>query len=846
MAVLVALAAPVLAAEPALLQAYKAPTPKLDGALEDPCWAWASTAFPFLVPAMNSPAVEETRLMLSFDDHRLYAGFECACRDSQKLRVGDGDPTLNDHVEFIVTWTGAPGGSVVVDAAGRLECSEGLQEVQAAVGRGPDSYLVEIAIPRPPATRELAFVATRYSETTGEVSTWGTERVKARARLSAEPGPAVQIKHMARRPRGDDAMEITAINPCDSYSPLRCRIALESEGPAVPHLVRLGAGQTITTKIHYTEAMVRRGGLQLVFDQPQGQEVYLRSPAFRLPPGRAPLERRIDVIPHPQRVTIDREGPPFVLDRRCCIIVGRRRNRIERQAAELLQEEIRRICGLELRIRRATYFLRDRSIVVATDRTTLLAKRLAQRFLLDWAELEAPDQTYLLGIDQEIVGVAGLNDVGTLYGAHTLAQILASSPHDEGKVWLPQLKIRDYPSLALRGHLWRTNRPELPALYPALSRFKVNLLTGISERHITQARMHGIYNAALGLPEARALGVAEEPATVRLTPPDTMARPLMRALLLPVALEEAYVQPPPQPTEEELEEMRKQQELEERLKALAESRRRRGSRWGHAWEPVPVREPEEVEPLRMGWVRGDPAALKDVAPAAAARQDVVGICGGLDAGPSLLPPSWAQVVAAAEYGWSPRTPPPEHFRETFAQFFYGSAEVGEARDLLERAVACLPRQTDLGSLLSDIRPVPGAPRDDLPQLVAEACRKAQKATRNAELAQLLVQAGPRVLVAATNVAAARRVRQLYAEARELEEKQERGQVAQRLEAISQCLADGRAQAAKHLGAEAESSPTVELYSRAAAAAKRLAGQVAGGAPLPSPARFWPLLRGGAP
>jgi hypothetical protein len=251
----------------------------------------------------------------------------------------------------------------------------------------------------------------------------------------------------------------------------------------------------------------------------------------------------------------------------------------------------------------------------------------------------------------------------------------------------------------------------------------------------------------------------------------------------------------------------------------------------------------------MVWVRADPWSLSDAAREATQRRDLVGLCGEPRDG-GLLPPSWADVVAASEYGWSRAGPSPEDYVAGFYRSFYGSAEVGQARDLLERAVACLPRRTALAELFADaVRPAPGAPRADLASLVEQASAKAATATRNKELAALLAQSGNRVLAAARNVTTARRVRELYAEAARREKDGRRADVAQCLSEMAACLTEGGAALAALLGPEAAAPAEpgtradARLYGAAAAAARKLSEDCARGASLPEPGRFWRTLAG---
>ena len=224
---------------------------------------------------------------------------------------------------------------------------------------------------------------------------------------------------------------------------------------------------------------------------------------------------------------------------------------------------------------------------------------------------------------------------------------------------------------------------------------------------------------------------------------------------------------------------------------------------------------------------------------------MVGLCGELrDDG--LLPPSWARVAAAAEYGWSPKRPAPGQYLAAFYEHFYGSVQAGQARRLLERAVASLPRDPSLAALLDPARPAPRAPRPDIAALVQAAKTKAETAKRNQQLARLLANSGNRVLAAAANVATALRLRKLHAEAIELDRKGQYADAAVRLTDMGVALGTGADQALKLLGRGAAESADVRLYRSAAAAVARLIRQYAETRKLPERERFWRVLRGGKP
>ena len=874
------------AAEAPLVRVYPGAAPTIDGALDDPCWSTATAASPFVLTQEHVLPVEQTRLLLSCGPDRLYAAFQCEAPDPEKVFVGDGDPTLNDRVELTLLWRGGERVTILVDAAGHVRCSDGLQDVKAAVGRMPRAYTVELSIPHPPKATDIQFIARRSNEVTGEQSEWGSTEAMAVAELAPLQGPIVKVGHLRRLFRPKDDVKLEVANPTPAYQTVRCAAAGRDTS-----LVRLDARQTLPVRLSFEAREVRESGLQLVVDDPQGQPVYLRSPSVRTPPGRPPAHKQLNVIPHPRHVRLLRTQEPFLLDARCRIIVGQRDNEVEARAAGLLQREIQEICGLDIPVQRGEYFLSYPCIVVGTRRTTLLAARVEEAFDIKLPSehetrgdakqpttpstpigeppseeppekprvsagaqdhFRAPEQAYILGVGSDLIGVAALHDTGTLYGVQTLIQILASAQQDQAQLIVPAMRVRDWPALPLRGWLWSGSRPDITFMFPAFLRFKLNVVSEVPGADLASARANGVYLARLQLPPSQLIAVNRPPAQLFLTPSDDMPRSLRHSLRLPITVEEGTVKPPkaaPESGEAEPETPKKagpRGRSSERLHSSSGGRGI-GSRTSQGAERLsPPEEFEKPKAVTLAWVHGDPWALSDAAREATGRDDIVGLCGGLGVRSTLLPPSWAEIVAAAAYGWSPEGAVPDITGEAFCRTFFGSAEVAEARDLLERAVASLPRRVAIADLMDPTRPAPAPPRPDIPNLVRLAKEKAGTARRSRQVAAVLAQSADRILVASNNVVALLRARDLYGQAAQLDRGGRRPDAAARIDDLAKCLTDARARIITVLGEPAARSDDARLLAAAAVTARQIARQMADGAALPEADPFWRRLKGQTP
>ena len=812
--------APAEPPPPPAVRVYKAEAPPtIDARLGDACWKNAISVHPFVTHPDGLLPAQGTRLTLSYDEGHLYAALRCACPDPELLRVGDGDPTLNDRVALTVQWPGSDDQSVVVDATGRVKATRGLGKVEAAAQRISKAYVVELAVPRRPGSRGCRLVARRYNEVIGEISGWGNGDRKAEATLARKAGPVVKLDSVPRYPSSGSPLKLVVSNPTEWYAPVRCRVTRAELGTSMPHVVRLNAGQSVAVAVQYNEADVAVRGLEIVVDEPSGRMVYVRPPRVRAPVGKAPGLREVDVIPYPRSVVVDPERAPFVVTARCRIYTGGARNEAERRAAQLIQAKLKALTGLELAIRRAGLFYPSSpSIIIATRRTTSLATRTEEKTGLK-APQQCAYQSYAITVSPSRITLVANEDLGTLYGAHTLAQLLGGGLLDAGKLAVPWARVSDWPAYHLRGCLWRGPRPDPAALYPALMQFRVNLLTHTPGARADLAAANGVFLARLTVPPVGPRGEEPQPAFLRTTPSETMPRKLRRSLRLPITVLGTGARPSDQPVFGEVE---------------------AGPRVVEEQRTVMVR--DEAQPVSVAWVRASLWRLLHTGRQGAGRSGVVGLCVELPDDP-LLPPSWARVAAAAEYGWTPEKPWPGQYLDAFYRRFYGTGEVGTARTLLERAVASLPRRCSLAELLDPARPAPGEPRADLAALVREAQAKAARATRNQALAGLLAAAGGRVLAAAANVRTALRLRRLYARAVQHDAAGRRDAVVHSLAAMAKALADGRKTVDDLLGTQPDASADAERYARAAEAVRGLCDACAGGAKLPGEAAFWALLRG---
>lgn len=132
--------------------------PKLDGKLDDACWAEGKAITQFVVHTGAGLAREKTRAWIAYDNDALYVAFRCPHPPGAALKTEaaqhDGNVWLDDSIEVFLDpdhdhkdyfqWS--------VNSAGRIRDSRGTDAAwqsgaSAAVARGGGEWLVEMAIP---------------------------------------------------------------------------------------------------------------------------------------------------------------------------------------------------------------------------------------------------------------------------------------------------------------------------------------------------------------------------------------------------------------------------------------------------------------------------------------------------------------------------------------------------------------------------------------------------------------------------------------------------------------------------------------------------------------------------
>lgn len=167
---------------PVIKVVYVDAPPKLDGQLDDPCWASATRLEGFYCPEWDSPAPEETTALICADDRAIYAAVTCKDRTPDDIVAAEsrrnGDLWNDDHFRvwldtnhqhkdaylFLVNACGTQCDDVPGGSASKIEWRG---DWQAAASRTNDGWQAEMAIPfsilrYPPGQTTFGLALTRY------------------------------------------------------------------------------------------------------------------------------------------------------------------------------------------------------------------------------------------------------------------------------------------------------------------------------------------------------------------------------------------------------------------------------------------------------------------------------------------------------------------------------------------------------------------------------------------------------------------------------------------------------------------------------------------------------------
>lgn len=159
---------------------------------------------------------------------------------------------------------------------------------------------------------------------------------------------------------------------------------------------------------------------------------------------KLPMDELVRIVPAPK--SMDLTGNDFVITRNTLIVLPDNPTDADRFAAESLNEELRDIYGLELKVVPAgqTQAARDFIAIGEPGRNSLL-DRLGKNIGL---EPPAQDEGYALKASRPFALVIGKDVRGTFYGVQTLIQLLKPTV---GGAAVNGAVIKDWPSMKVRG-----------------------------------------------------------------------------------------------------------------------------------------------------------------------------------------------------------------------------------------------------------------------------------------------------------------------------------------------------------------------------------------------------------
>ena len=155
-------AEPALRTPPRVTAVHVETPPKIDGVLDDACWAQAARLEGFFVPGLERPLPEETIGLICADDQALYVAVICKDRTPEDIKAVEtrrnGEIWRDDYVcldldpahahqstySFYVTARGTQCEDIPGGSATKIEWRG---DWRAAAARTPEGYVVEMAVP---------------------------------------------------------------------------------------------------------------------------------------------------------------------------------------------------------------------------------------------------------------------------------------------------------------------------------------------------------------------------------------------------------------------------------------------------------------------------------------------------------------------------------------------------------------------------------------------------------------------------------------------------------------------------------------------------------------------------
>ena len=284
--------------EPFLAVPRAGEAPVIDGALDDAAWKTAACQ-PFLFDKRSFRPVDEgtrTRSFLSWDDEKLYVGFEASEPNPDGLmlrRTGRDFGSLDDD-DTVWFWIQAPDANAYyrfcVSSGGFIFDEQGMNsewnaDLESAAEVGADAWKAEFSIPwaaigGPPQPEQVWRANFTRHRIVGppKFSEWSNSGPAARAPhlfgylRFVDSAPAIRELKLGTDLPGRNRLTARVAAPDDGSS-LRVRHADGDDGVAVLGLPQ-GAGRNVTLDYPIT---TRTPG-KLVVELAGGEEVYLRLP----------------------------------------------------------------------------------------------------------------------------------------------------------------------------------------------------------------------------------------------------------------------------------------------------------------------------------------------------------------------------------------------------------------------------------------------------------------------------------------------------------------------------------------------------------------------------------------
>jgi len=166
-------------------------------------------------------------------------------------------------------------------------------------------------------------------------------------------------------------------------------------------------------------------------------------------------EEQYVLIPQPKEIEFSKGE--FFINSKTKILIGKKSNEKDKYIAEYLRNELKDLYGIELEIKKEVRNAKG-NIVIGEPWKDERIKDISEKLNIKITKDEPGEEGYYLIVKPDFILISGSDERGCFYGVQTLLQLLRIK---DKKIIIPSVKIKDWPTLKIRGTCF-FNSPPVP------------------------------------------------------------------------------------------------------------------------------------------------------------------------------------------------------------------------------------------------------------------------------------------------------------------------------------------------------------------------------------------------